>query len=254
MEVKGMSMRTERSLGLASAGLLFLMVGATAVLAGEPIDYGAQIVAAPDRDARDIASDYWRHPAKFLDFSGVRPGMTVLDMLPVDGYTTELLARAVGGGGRVFAEIPPGSSKQGHQALIERMTRPVMSNVELSERPVETPVPRGEHALDLVTLIWNYHDILDMPVDRGKMNKALFDGLKKGGTLVIIDFAELPRGTSGTSPRTIDKSAIISELEAAGFQKVAEGNFLRQPGEPRDQPYGVMENTADQFALKFRKP
>ncbi len=247
-------MRAERSPRPALAGLLFLMVGATAVWAVEPIDYGAKIVAAPDRDARDIESDHWRHPAQFLDFAGVRPGMTVLDMLPVDGYTTELLARAVGGGGRVFAEIPPGSSKKGSQALIERMTRPAMSNVELSETPVEAPLPQGEHALDLITLIWNYHDILDMPVDRGKMNKALFDGLKKGGTLVIVDFVARRPATSGKSPRTIDKSAIISELEAAGFEKVAEGKFLRQPGEPRDQPYGVMENTADQFALKFRKP
>jgi predicted methyltransferase len=71
---------------------------------------------------------------------------------------------------------------------------------------------------------------------------------------VIVDFVARRPATSGKSPRTIDKSAIISELEAAGFEKVAEGKFLRQPGEPRDQPYGVMENTADQFALKFRKP
>jgi len=61
-------------------------------------------------------------------------------------------------------------------------------------------------------------------------------------------------GTIGKSPPTIDKSAAIAEFEAAGFEKVAEGNFLRQPGERRDQPYGVMENTADQVALKFRKP
>jgi len=86
------------------------------------------------------------------------------------------------------------------------------------------------------------------------MNNAVFDGLKKGGALVIVDCAARRPGTIVKSPPTIDKSAVIAEFEAAGFEKVAEGNFLRQPGERRDQPYGVMENTADQVALKFRKP
>ena len=44
------------------------------------------------------------------------------------------------------------------------------------------------------------------------------------------------------------------ELEAAGFKLVAEGNFWRNPGDPRDfstqQPMGPVDN----FVLKFQKP
>ena len=41
-----------------------------------------------------------------LAFTGVRPGMTVLDVSAGGGYTTELLARAVAPGGRVYAQTP----------------------------------------------------------------------------------------------------------------------------------------------------
>jgi predicted methyltransferase len=237
----------------AAAGLICLLAGTTVLCAAEPIDFGARIVAAPDRDGQDRENDQWRHPAQFLDFCGVKPGMTVLDMLPIDGYTTELLARAVGVGGRVYAEIPPGSGKERSVALIERMARPAMANVELAETPVDAPVPHGVLTLDLVTLIWNSDNMAEMPQNRTMMNKALYEGLTEGGTLVIIDFAARA-GASGASPRSLDRSTIIAELEAVGFKKQADGTFLQTANDPRDQPYGIMENTADQFALKFRKP
>ena len=43
-------------------------------------------------------------PAKMLAFTGVKPGMKVLDMEANAGYSTELLARAVAPGGMVYAQ------------------------------------------------------------------------------------------------------------------------------------------------------
>jgi len=63
-------------------------------------DYAA-IVAAPDRTDVDRENDKRRAPVQFLAFTGVRPGMTVLDMGAGAGYSTELLARAVGPKGKV---------------------------------------------------------------------------------------------------------------------------------------------------------
>ena len=58
-------------------------------------DYAA-IVAAPDRTDADRQADQRRQPAKMLAFTGVKTGMKVLDMEAGAGYSTELLARAVG--------------------------------------------------------------------------------------------------------------------------------------------------------------
>ncbi|HUQ73301.1 MAG TPA: hypothetical protein VM183_01145, partial [Burkholderiales bacterium] len=56
----------------------------------------AEIVASPDRSAADRTNDVRRKPELVLAFIGVRPGMTVLDVSAGGGYTTELMARAVG--------------------------------------------------------------------------------------------------------------------------------------------------------------
>src|SRR5262245_8992566 len=66
-------------------------------------DYDA-IVAASDRSEADRQTDQRRHPAKLLAFIGVRAGMTVLDMGAGGGYSTELMARAVGPTGKVYGQ------------------------------------------------------------------------------------------------------------------------------------------------------
>ena len=64
-----------------------------ATLSSEQI---AAIVASPDRSAADRTNDLRRKPAQMLAFIGVRPGMVALDLSAGGGYTTELIARAVG--------------------------------------------------------------------------------------------------------------------------------------------------------------
>src|ERR1700729_3555660 len=66
-------------------------------------DYAA-IIAAPDRSDADRQTDVRRDPAKMLAFTGAKPGMKVLDMGAGAGYSTELMARAVGADGTVYAQ------------------------------------------------------------------------------------------------------------------------------------------------------
>lgn len=225
-------------------------------LAAEPKDFGEAIVAAPDRDENDVKNDAHRQPAKLIDFTGVKPGMIVMDFAAGGGYTTELLARAVGGSGRVYAQSAPSAPEQARQKLVARMARPAMANVEIAETPFDAPVPANVHNLDLITLILNYHDIAYLPVDRSKMNAALFDGLKKGGFYVVVDHSARPgEGASvGKSLHRIEEATVIAEVESAGFKLVAKGDFLRQPSDTRDKPFFNMEQPSDQFALKFVKP
>src|SRR5712671_4981640 len=67
----------------------------------------AEILASPDRRAADRTNDIRRKPAQMLAFIGVRPGMVALDLSASGGYTTELIARAVGPTGRVYGQSAP---------------------------------------------------------------------------------------------------------------------------------------------------
>jgi len=235
--------------------LVLGLAGCAGVGVGEQPDYHA-IVASPDRIEADRQTDVRRKPEQLLAFAGVREGMTVLDMGAGGGYSTELLARAVGPKGRVYAQESPEGSPRARERFAERAKTPAMSNVVQIVRPYDDPVPPVAPQFDLVTFFFAYHDTAFMPVDRARMNRALFDALKPGGILVVADHSAQP-GAGVSAVKTlhrIEESTLRSEIEAAGFKLVAEGDFLRNPADMRDAIVFRPQTPVDEFVLKFQKP
>lgn len=272
-----------RSIALLAATLLLLAACAgtgttpgAATLSKERI---AEIVASPDRSAADRTNDLRRKPEQMLTFIGLRPGMVALDLSAGGGYTTELLARAVGPNGRVYGQSaprnpaaqPPAAPEGGAsaaprpaarpsspQALAERAKNPALGHIVAVVQKFEDPVPAdvAANGLDLATLMFNYHDLGHMGVDRAQMNRAVFAALKPGGLYVIADHSGRP-GTgiseSGTLHR-IEEAFLRKEVEAAGFRLADEGHFLRNPSDPRDRNTPEPQQPKDEFVLKFVKP
>src|SRR5690242_19217070 len=97
--------------------LIVLVFGAALIMAAQskaqqatPVltqDQVARIIASPDRSAADRTNDLRRKPDLMLAFIGIRPGIVALDVSAAGGYTTELLARAVGPNGRVYGQSQP---------------------------------------------------------------------------------------------------------------------------------------------------
>jgi len=210
-----------------------------------------QAVASPIRSDDDRRADANRKPLEFLQFAQVRPGMQVLDVAAGAGYTTQLLALVVGSKGTVWAQGP--REAQGLQA---RLANHPQANIVPLVQPFEDPIPANAPKLDLITLIMNYHDITYMPVDREKMNRRLFDALKPGGHLVILDHSAKP-GSGISVAKTlhrIEEKVVLDEERKAGFKLEQESNFMRNPADPRDQAFFNMTIPTDKFALRFVKP
>ena len=226
-----------------------------------------------------------------LEFIGIRPGMKVLDLSAGGGYTTELLARAVGPEGLVVGQsAPPKTDSTANvqvasegaafpvsrpaatdkvtatpavrqtslQQISERASRARLTNIIPVVRAFETPVSTEleSNQLDLVTLMFNYHDLGHLGVDRAAMNNAVFKALKPGGMYVIADHA----GRTGTgiseagTLHRIEEAFLRHEIDMAGFVFVADGNFLRNPADPRDRNTPEPPQPKDDFVLKFIKP
>ncbi len=245
------------------------------------------LVASPDRTAADRQNDIRRKPVDMLAFIAPRPGMVALDLSAGGGYTTELLARAIGPTGRVYGQSAPRDAANPpprpavpegvvaptttvattrslsvtapvRQTVADRAAKPGLSHIVPVTRRFEDPVPPevALGTLDLATLMFNYHDLSYLGVDRVAMNRAVFTALKPGGIYVIADHSGRP-GTgiseAGTLHR-IEEAFLRREIEAAGFRLAASGNFLRNPTDPRDRNIPEPPQPKDEFVLKFIKP
>ena len=237
---------------LLLAGLALLAGGARTALAQ---DYST-IIAAPDRADSDRQTDKRRDPVKLLAFTGVQPGMTVLDMGAGGGYSTELMARAVGPTGKVYAQDSADQMPRAKERFAQRMATPAMKNVTQFVRNFDDPVPPEVRNLDLITFFFFYHDTTYMAVDRAVMNRKLYDALKPGGFLIIADHSAKPgAGVSvGKTLHRIEEAVLKQEVLAAGFKLVAEADFLRHPEDPRDERIFQPKVPVDEFVLKFQKP
>ena len=297
---KGKPMKISRKdllAAIAVGAVLFLSSGVAPAQQSSPqlsSEQIAQIVASPDRSEADRTNDLRRKPEQMLGFIGIRPGIVALDLSAAGGYTTELLARAIGPSGTVYgqsqprdpsqAPTPPAAPEGNSNPTATPSAAPAMpasaprpSAVALAERdsklrsagvpaapivavsrPFEDPVPPelAAERIDLVTLMFNYHDLGHLGVDRAAMNRAVFRALKPGGLYVIADHSGRP-GTgiseSGTLHR-IEEAFLRQEVEAAGFRLLEEGNFLRNPNDPRDKNTPDPPQPKDEFVLKFVKP
>jgi len=241
-----------RAVVLASAASLAACAG---MGKSENVDYRA-IVASPDRSEADRQTDQRRNPELLLAFTGVRPGMRVLDMGAGGGYSTELLARAVGSHGPVYAQDSQAVSPRAAERFDERAKTSAMRNVVRVLRAYDDPVPSGVRDLDLITFFFAYHDTAFMNVDRARMNRGLFEALKPGGVLVIADHSsQAGAGISvAKSLHRIEEATLRREIEAAGFRLAAEADFLRHPEDPRDSIVFRPKVPVDEFVLKFVRP
>jgi predicted methyltransferase len=222
--------------------------------------YIADAVNSPARPAADRQLDASRKPEQLLAFFGIKPGMTVADLWAGGGYTTELLARTVGPGGKVYSQNMefPARFKKAGEMWQARVKEPGMSNVVEITKPFDAPdllpVPPG--SLDAVIINMNYHDMVGRGFDRDKINHAVFTALKPGGIYGLVDNSAKP-GTGASDANTlhrIDENFEVSEIEKAGFRLATTSDVLRNPNDPRTQPFWKVNHMQDRFVLKFVKP
>lgn len=211
---------------------------------------------------KDVEADARRHPGELVAFAHVKPGDTVVDLIPGSGYFTRIFSQIVGPRGHVYAIWPSEYAKEDAeelpltQALVKD---PHYSNVTLLTQPAaQFAVPVK---VDVVWTSQNYHDYPDKfmgPTDPTLLNDAVFRALRPGGVFVIIDHvADAGSGMRDTDTlHRIDPQIVKAQVSAAGFKFDGESDVLRNPADDHklkvfDEP---IHGHTDQFSFRFRKP
>ena len=227
-------------------------------------DFYAAAVANDDRPAADVERDAGRKPAEVLAFFGIEPGMSVLDMFSGGGYYAELLAYVVGDQGHVVAHSNKAYLKFVGEEFVARYAGGRLPNVDILMAE-NNKLELDENQFDAIFMGLSFHDTYwanpegGWPaLDRDKLFGTLFMALKPGGVLGVTDHyaAKGSGATAVPALHRIEKSVAIADLEAAGFELVAESDLLRNPEDDHSKSVFApdIRGKSDRFVLKFRKP
>ncbi len=233
----------------------------------EPMADSAAIAAAisdPRRPAADVARDETRNPQAVLEFAGMGPGMSVLDMFAGGGYYAELAAYVVGDSGRVVAYNNTGYSQVAAKAIASRYGQGRLAQVEqLTSENNELSLPAA--SFDVALFILSYHDVyyLDgergwLQIDRPRMLSEVYSAMKPGGRLVVIDHvarAGMPAEKVRALHR-IDPELVKADFLAAGFRFDGDTDALRNPNDDFDVIAMApnVRGRTDRAVMRFIRP
>lgn len=177
--------------------------------------------------------EVYRSREAIIALLSLRPGMTVADVGTGTGLFVKYLADAVGPTGRVIATD---ISERFVAHVRERAARAGLSQVEV-RLGATTDAGLDRESVDLVFVCDVYHHF-EAPMP---MLASLFDALKPGGRLVILDFHRIPGKTSDFIMNHVraGREVVLAEVEQAGFTKLP------------DPPTPFLE---DNYIVVFERP
>ena len=236
---------------IGSAGVLMGCVASTPVPSAE-----TQVQSS--RPAADVARDAGRRPYAVLEFLGVAPGMTVLDVMAGGGYYTAVLAEAVGPGGRVYAQNTARGLRYGggrnDRALQARLDGGALPNVRRLDREFDD-LGLVADSVDVAITALNFHDVYHAsPQAAQAVLAALYRVLKSGGVLGIIDHVGIAQEDNPALHRIVP-ARVIEAAQQAGFTVQSSDLLANADDDHLQSPFapGLRGNT-DRLLLKLTKP
>ncbi len=239
-------------------------------------------VAAPTRTAANTARDAARHPYETLQFFGVQPTMTVVELVPEGGWYTEILAPYLREKGTLIGAGDPLTQDQ--EGFYTRMFKKLLdSNPAVYDKVkmgVFQPSKKKfdfakEGSVDMVLTFRNVHNWVSKgDEDVAAAFKAVFASLKSGGVFGVVDHRRPAGMRQDPTARGgyVHEAYVIKLAEAAGFKLAAKSEVNANPKDSADYQNGVWSlpptfangdykrahyaeiGESDRMTLKFVKP
>ncbi|XBQ17596.1 MAG: methyltransferase [Oceanicaulis sp.] len=220
--------------------------GAQAGLAVAPPQTLEEAVAGAWRSEAARARDGWRNPAETIEFCGVDPAGTVVEIWPGGGWYTDIIAPWIETrGGTYVAAWPPVDPANERAAafqsrFLERFETDLYGAATLIEFGPETGPMMNEQPADAILTFRNVHNWMAA----GFAEKAFADfyaALKPGGVLCVVEHrlpssrVQDPRAASGY----VQQDYVVALAEEAGFEFGASSEINANPADTADHPFGV---------------
>ncbi len=244
-------------------------------------------INGPQRTPAFKKRDHARHPLQTLEFFGIRPDMTVIEVLPARGWYTEILAPFLREHGKLIEASTPTNSDN---AFLRHMARAYHRKLQSDPKvygkvriepfaPPQYMALGAPHSADMVLTFRNMHDLVYANVHGAVTDRIMqrffhsaYQVLKPGGVLGIVAHRadpEAPVAKSHLQGR-LPQAYVIDQAEKAGFRLAGTSEINANPRDPRNMPVWVLPPTlsrgdkdrlhyehigeADNMTLRFVKP
>lgn len=253
---------------------------APATGAGGPLK---NAVAGSWRDPANVARDGYRHPLETLQFFGVRPDQTVVEITPGGGWYSEILAPYLREKGRYVAAVvdPDSQTKDSSRAYFAK-AKSGLEN-KFAAAPAQyggaviaaydpfKPAFGAPASADVVLTFRNVHNWRSAG-QAEVMFKGFYDVLKPGGTLGVVEHRAKGDVAADDKSGYVGQAQVIALAEAAGFRLEGKSEVNANPRDTKDYPNGVWTlppsnqheaadgakykaiGESDRMTLRFRKP
>jgi predicted methyltransferase len=230
---------------LSTTLFLTLVICGSATADGADSDRLAAVLAAQPQEVQ--ARYRWRHPQETLEFFGIAPGMTVVEVLPGGGWYTKILLPYLGSGGHLVGvdyalEMFPLFGFFTDEQLQAKETWAATFTAEATEwagadgAAVSAfalgAVPEGlKGQADAVLLIRALHNLVRFEPQGGFLTDALqtaHDLLKPGGIVGVVQHQArdgMPDEWASGQNGYLKQDFVVAQMEAVGFEFLGASNI-----------------------------
>lgn len=245
------------------------------------------LAESPARGAAHLQRNQYRNPVETLMFFGIEPQMSVLELWPVRGWYTEILAPFLKDQGQLTVAHfrLDGANAQDERSqfwarLSTRLEQRIMQQqaefgavARVALDPPQFIPALAANQFDMVLSFRNVH-IWDQRGHLLATLQNLYKVLKPGGVLGMVEHraARVTELTSYAVEGYTDEAYLIAVAEQVGFQLVASSEINANPKDTKDYSKGVYTlpptlalgledrdyylgiGESDRMTLKFIKP
>lgn len=208
-------------------------------------------IASDLRSPEEKARDEWRHPKETLEFLGIEPDDTVVEIWPGGGWYTNILAPwLASGGGKLVAVLfsPEGIDDAERVERIEtnnakfksNYTDPAFGTIDYSGFSANSGPLTEPGTADAVLTFRNIHNWMAGGYEQKFFDEA-YAALKPGGVLGVVEHrlpstaVQDPEAASGY----VHEDYVKTLAANAGFEFAGSSEINANPADTADHPFGV---------------
>jgi predicted methyltransferase len=231
---------------VAVAALVALATASSAASDKKSVQAIESAVSGSWRSADAKARDAERHPVDALEFWGLKPGMTILEVQPGQGWWTAILAPyAALNKGEFYATAADlddaglsENARKGRADFAAKFADPaVYGKVNLVNwGPKSAPLPADK--FDFVLLARGMHGWVRDGVADANLAK-IFASVKPGGVLAIEQHRAPVTQAPSVFNGYLTEQRVIDLATKAGFKFDAKSEINANPKDTKDHPFGV---------------